>query len=93
MRVGLEYGEFDVDHDIKVLFIDEDGKELGKQEGKLSVPRPEKGGELYADLILPIDNLILEKPGRYEFRLIINRESKRTIPIDVIQINSDTTRD
>lgn len=89
-RIGLEVGEFDVEHDIAVLFVDEDGKEIGGLKGRLKMGRPDKVGTRFADVVWQINGLKLENPGGYEFRLIINRETKFIVPIDAIQINPET---
>jgi len=89
VRIALEYGEFDVEHDFKILFIDEDGHELGENIGKLKVARPDTGGRVFADLIIQVGDLILEKPGPHEFKFIINREVKGVAPIDVVKIQSE----
>lgn len=92
MRIVLEYGEFDHEHDINIVFIDEDGQELGNRKGKLNVPKPDKGNKVYIELIVPIDTLLVKKPGHHEFRLIINHEAKSTIPIDASLIDNDISR-
>ena len=89
IRVGAEYGEFDTLHDISVPFIDQDGNKLGEQKGKIEIRTPERPGRGYADIIMEIGDLILEKPGRYEFKVIINKDVKAIAPLDVVQLTTE----
>ncbi len=88
IRLGLEYGEFDIEHEFRILLIDEDGNELGQQPGSIVVGKPEKGRRVFSDIIMEIRDLQLEKPGSYEFRFIINKETKGIASIDVVRVQS-----
>jgi len=86
MRLVAQLGEFQTQHDLKIAFFDEDGHELGGQQQKIEIPRPERGKQAAVDLIVEVNDLQLPTPGRYEFKLIINRDVKSSLPIDVIQV-------
>lgn len=85
VRLVAQLGEFQTQHDFKIAFFDEDGHELGGQQQKIEVPRPERGKQATLDLIVEVNDLLLPAPGRYEFKLIVNRDVKGSVPIDVIQ--------
>ncbi len=93
IRVAAALGEYDTKHDLKIVFYDEDGHELGAQNGELLIPRPDSGKQAQADLIIGITDLLLTKPGTYEFRLIINKDLKGSLPIDVILMKEETESD
>lgn len=86
MLSGL--GEMDTKHDLKIVFYDEDGKELGAQQGEFEIPRPKSGKQAAADIVLEVSDLYLPQPGNYEFRLVVDREVKGIIPIEVVQAES-----
>jgi hypothetical protein len=88
LRVAAQLGEYDIEHEMKILFLNQDGDELGRQEGNFTIPRPESGTQGTIDLIIEVGDLILPALGRYEFRLIINKDVKAVIPLDVVQVES-----
>lgn len=85
IRLELEHGEFGHEHDINVVFIDADGRELGDVEGKITVPKPDNQMTIYADTIMQIHNLIIERPGNYEFKLAVNHHTIAALPIKAVQ--------
>jgi hypothetical protein len=86
MLSGL--GEMDTKHDLKIVFLDEDGEELGSQQGEFEIPQPKSGKQAAADIVLEVSDLYLPQPGNYEFRLVVNREVKGIIPVEVVQAES-----
>jgi hypothetical protein len=85
IRIELELGEFDEEHAIKIIFVDEDGREKGHQSLTFSTPRPGSTFNAFIDLLVQIEGLLLEAPGRHEFRLVVNRDTKSILPIEVTQ--------
>jgi hypothetical protein len=85
IRLVTGLGEFNDNHDMKIIFVDSDGNELIAQEGQIAIQKPEQGRQVQADLVLHINDLLLPKEGQYEFRLILNKEVRAEIPLDVIQ--------
>ena len=85
-KLTAQHPEFDVEHDLKIVFVGEDGKEYGAIDGKFVIKRPENESLAQSDFIFEIRDLGLPKPGLYEFRLVINKEVRGSIPLDVIQL-------
>jgi len=84
IKIAAELGEYDTDHDLKILFLDEDGEELAVITGTLRFGHPSKFGRAEAQLIIQVGNMPFPKPGRYEFRLVMNTHVLSVIPLDVI---------
>ncbi|MBL8117853.1 MAG: hypothetical protein JNJ78_10035 [Anaerolineae bacterium] len=84
IRFIAELGEFETKHDVKIIFVDSDGRELSAASGQLELPKPEGGKQLQAELIIQISNLELPKAGGYEFRVIVNKDVKAILPLDVV---------
>jgi hypothetical protein len=72
-------------HDLKIDFVNDDGKSFLKVAGKIQFGQPKPGVKPQANQIININGLLLEKPGTYEFKIIINNEERESIPIEVRQ--------
>jgi len=84
-RIAAELGEFGKERPYTIILYDEDANELGKIEGKFSFPQPkEKQRFSEANLVFSFVGLQLPRPGRYEFRLLVNDTSLGVIPLDVV---------
>lgn len=93
IRIAAQLGEYETKHDMKIVFFDQDGKELGVQQVEITIPRPDNGRQAVGDVIIEVSDLYLPMPGSYEFKLILNREVKSNLPIEVIQVNSPLSSD
>lgn len=91
IRIELVLGEFDIEHDTKILFVDEDGLEKGTYPLAFTVERPVTGHSAFADLLLQLEGLPLDSAGRHEFRLIVNRDVKAILPIDVVLLPANAS--
>lgn len=87
IRLVATLGEYETKHDLKIAFYDQDGNEMAGQQGEITIPKPSGGPQFAGDLIIEVGDLPLPAPGRYEFKLIVNREVKDSLPIDVIHAN------
>ncbi len=66
---------------IEVEFRDADGKKLGSTVAQLVVPKGEPGHPIQVGHIIAISGLRLEKPGDYEFHILVDRDDKEQIPL------------
>lgn len=86
IRIIAAVGEYDVDHPFKLLFVNEDGEEQPPTiEGVMRFEKPKSGVQVQADTIVELGDLVLPKPGRYEFRLVINQDVKGVLPLEIVQ--------
>ena len=90
-KLTAQHPEFGVEHDLKVVFVGEDGQEYGAIDGKFNIKPPKSELLAQTDFIFAIRDLVLPKPGLYEFRSVINKEVKGNIPIDVVQLEHPTS--
>jgi hypothetical protein len=88
IRIIATFGEYDLDHPFKLLFVDEDGEEQQPTlEGIMRFEKPPTGTQVQADTILQLGDLPLPRQGRYEFRLLINQDVKGILPLEAAQIS------
>ena len=89
VRLVADLGEIRNKHDMRFLFVDEDGNELVNGGGNLNIEHPKDGQQALAEFIVDVVDLQLPKEGRYEFRLMLNRETRAVFPIEVIRVNPE----
>jgi hypothetical protein len=73
------------ERDIKVVLVDEDGREILSLSGTFSVPTqpgPEPIGINYS---LGFANVVFPKYGRYAFKILIGGDLKSEVPLSVLQ--------
>lgn len=88
IRLIAVLGEYHTQHDMRILFLDEDGNEIINRGGQIKIEHPKDGKQALAEFIIEVGDLLLPQSGNYEFRLIINREVKGIIPIEAIQLEA-----
>jgi hypothetical protein len=70
-----------------VKLLDADAtKELLNFEIEVEVPRGENGQPTVMNFILPLVSIVFEKPGNYQFSLLVNEDEKATYSIEAILI-------
>lgn len=79
-------GDVGKPHELKVDFVNADGKSLLKVEGKVQFNQPAPGMKPKVNQIININGLPIEGSGSHEFKIIINNEERASIPVDVIQV-------
>ena len=73
---------------VEIQIIDQDGKKLTKLDGELGFPdSPEKskGLPMRADHILGFANAVFERPGPYEFVILVNGEVRKRVSLYVAE--------
>lgn len=84
VRIAADLGEFNQERNLAVILFDEDGQEKWKTPPipfKISMPVGGGTGEFNA--VINIQMMPFEKPGRYEFRVSVDRDLKGVIPLDL----------
>lgn len=87
--VSYEAGaaEFDSDKNIEIVLCDEDGTALFRAKQVLRVTRPSKAGTLFmTNQIAGIVGFPFKQPGQYQFSILVNNESKKTISLRVNEV-------
>jgi hypothetical protein len=89
VRLVAGLGEFDEERTLRIEFLDQDGTKMGDLPPiRFKVPPPKAGmlGEHTA--ILGFQGLPFPKPGRYEFRVYVDRDQKGSTPLDIALIET-----
>lgn len=75
-------------HDIRLRFIDIEGKELLQPiQGQMNIPKPTNGQYSTINLVFNIGQLKFDKAGRYSFELFIDDEWESGLPLFVNQVS------
>jgi hypothetical protein len=84
VRLRAELGEGDETRTLTIKLLDEDGAQIGavSQEFQMS---PAKSGYMpEANFMINLRDVMFPQPGRYEFVLLVDKESKGSMPLDLI---------
>lgn len=87
--VSYEAGaaEFDHDKNIEIVLCDEDGARLFSAKQVLHIIRPSKAGTLFmTNQIAGFVGFPFKQPGQYQFDILVNDESKKTISLRVNEV-------
>lgn len=84
--ISYELEDYNANHELTVKLIDPEGADILSVSGPISV-QPDKDGRMPdLNVILPLNNVKFEKPGRHDFEVIIDGEKKGFLKIDVTLI-------
>lgn len=79
----IEEGE----HRVRISVVDEDGKPTGPSaDGGITVKFPPDFLSVCANMVLNINGMKFEKPGRYSIDLAIDNRHERSLPLNVFQM-------
>jgi len=78
---AAEYGS---EKSLEIVTLDADGKRLGAATGKMKVPDGKSGRRLKLNHVLPM-TVTFPAPGQFSIEILVNGESKATVPLEVIQ--------
>ncbi len=85
IRLTAELGELDRQRTLTILIWDEDGKQVGELPSiPFSVKSPKGGKRGDHNAILQLQGMTFEKPGTYEFKVLVDGDLKGIIPIELI---------
>lgn len=83
MNLVAELGEFDQVRDIKIVLFDEDGKEQLSVVGKADFSSSNAPSAPEVSAALELRDIVFPKPGRYVFVLIVDKDHKASLSIQV----------
>lgn len=84
LRVEARLGEEGV-HPLEIKLADEDGHELFKVGGQLSLQGAQPGRPMTAQTIMDINNIRLPRPGTYAFEVFIDHRHVRSVAIHALE--------
>ncbi len=71
---------------VEVQMRDADGNRHLSIEGKLTLPKARSGHPIRINHILPLAGVPFQKSGDYEFKILVNGETKSHVPFSVRSI-------
>ena len=77
------------DKDLKLVLVDEDGREVFSISGILRVERGSAGRQVITHQIFNFNNLTFPKYGEYEFVILINGDRKGSVSLRVREPSSE----
>jgi hypothetical protein len=83
IKLGAEFGEYGGERSITVIFANPDGKELLRFNNPITVPQMVNGQRPEMNIILEINNTVFPEPGRYQFIVMVDKDTKGTLALDV----------
>ena len=86
LRVRFERIE-EGDHRFRISIVDEDGKSIAPAvDGSMGVKCPPHIPSVSVNMVLNINGLKFEKPGRYSVDLAIDNRHEKSLPLTVMQV-------
>ena len=86
LRVRFERIE-EGDHRVRINIVDEDGQSIAPSvDGNIGVKFPPNVSSVCANMVLNINGMKFDKPGRYAIDLAIDARHERSLPINVLQV-------
>lgn len=86
MRFESDPAEAGTTKDVEVQLVDEDGKKLMSIGGEITLGQGRPGEPITTNQILTLNNMGFEKPGDYEFKILIQEEVRATVRLKVVQM-------
>ena len=86
LRVRFERIE-EGEHRVRINIVDEDGKSIAPSvDGNIGVRFPVNLSSVCANMVLNINGMKFDKPGRYAIDLAIDTRHERFLPLNVVQV-------
>ena len=90
-KLGPELSEYGQKRSFTVILMDADGDHIMELSGEFEVPDAQGGRKPEVNIILDLKGIILPKPGRYLFVLLIEKDQKDELTLYVNQIEPPET--
>lgn len=86
LRVRFEKIE-EGDHPVRISIVNEDGQAVGPTvDGNISMKFPQHFLSACANMVLNINGMKFEKPGRYSIDLAIDNRHEQSLPLTVLMV-------
>ncbi len=86
LRLEAEPAEAGSTRNVEVLLLTPDGEVLFRLAGSITVQARGAGDRIRMDHVLTLNNVQLERPGRYRFHVVVDGEPAAVLPLHVEQI-------
>ncbi|MCL4460056.1 MAG: hypothetical protein M1136_02575 [Chloroflexi bacterium] len=85
MTLEADRAEADREHKVEVELTDADGTGLFSIKGSLQFGQPPLGERVGINHVIQLNNLRFDRFGQYAFKILINNELRKSVPLTVIQ--------
>ena len=85
-KLAPELSEYGQKRTFTVILMDADGNHILQISGEFDVPKGDGGKKPEVNIILDLKDVILPKPGRYQFVLLIDKDQKDELTLYVNQL-------
>lgn len=85
-KLGAELSEYGQKRSFTVILMDADGNHVMEIAGEFDIPKGQDGRKPEVNLILDLKDIILPKPGRYQFALLVDKDHKAELTLYVNQL-------
>jgi len=86
MTIEADRVEANKEHKVEVELIDEDRSKLFSIGGALKFSSPPPGERIRINHIIQLNNLKFDRFGKYDFKILINNEVRKSIPLTITEI-------
>jgi len=86
VKLAAELGEYGQKRDLTVHLQAPDGEPILSLTGQVEVPRPAGGTRPEVNAIFSIRDVVFQKPGPYQFVVLVDKDFKGDLPISVIRL-------
>ncbi|MFA5092357.1 MAG: hypothetical protein WC543_00170 [Candidatus Omnitrophota bacterium] len=88
MRLEAPYSEVGTQQNIRVRLLNADGTQILEVAGTVGLAGGTPGEDIISNHILNLNNVVFPTSGRYAFHILINDTERQTVPLKIIQIQS-----
>jgi hypothetical protein len=89
MNLEAERSEADRDHKLEVELIDADGNRMFHMEGHIKFGPPPPGERLKVNHIIQLNNLQFSRFGVHDFKILINNEVRKSVPLHILETKKE----
>ena len=82
-----DMAEADKVKEVEIKLSDSDGNDLLMIRGQFTVPKGVPGKKVRINHDFPLSGIVFPKPDDYEFKILVNGETKASVPFTVSPLN------
>jgi hypothetical protein len=86
ITIEADRAEAEREHKIEIQLIDSDGARLVGIEGNMRFAAPPPGERIKINHTSQLNNLKFDRFGAYEFKILINNEVRKSVPLTVAEV-------
>ncbi len=89
VKLAAELGEYGETRNLSVRLLDPGGGELLRMTSPIKVPKSGAGRMPEVNAILELTDIVFPKPGPYQFVVLVDKDYKGDLAIDVNELAAD----